>query len=87
MLPELVQVLENEFVPKWEDIMETLIFDEIEEFAELVNEQGLKYTCISLTNWSKMVIRQIRNIDTDTLSVVFGKFPEIIEQVRKIAET
>lgn len=87
VLPELIQVLENEFVPKWEDIMETLIFDEIEEFAEQVNEQGLKYACIPLTNWTKMVMRQIRNIDMDGLSGVFGKFPEIIEHVRKIAET
>ncbi len=86
-LPELIQILENEFIAKWEDIRETLIFDEVGEFAKQVKAQGTKYACGSLTNWGETVIRQMQNFDMESLAVTFEKFPEIIRTLRKIADS
>ena len=83
-LPEPIQILEDECVAEWEDIRETLIFDEIEEFADQIREQGMKYDYPPLVRWSEMMIRKMQNFDMETLPAMFGKFPEIIEDIRKI---
>lgn len=83
-LPELIQILEDECVAEWEDIRETLIFDEIEEFADQVREQGMKYDYPPLVRWSGMMIRKMQNFDMETLPAMFGKLPEIIQELRKI---
>ncbi len=85
LLPELIQTLDDEFIPEWEDIRDSLIFDEVRDFAEQVNELGVKYACGLVTGWSEAVIRQIQDIDMDRLPGTFGKFPEIIKELREIA--
>jgi len=83
--PELIHILENEFTAKWEDIRETLIFDELEDFAEQIHRQGEKYGYAPLTNWGERLIHQMKNFDMESLSGTFGRFPEITEELRKIA--
>lgn len=86
-LPELIQILENEFIAKWEDIRETLIFDELREFADQVSAEGMKCACGPLTDWSKAVIRQMQNFELEYLAVTFENFPEIIKMLKKIADS
>ncbi|RLC02751.1 MAG: hypothetical protein DRI57_29800 [Deltaproteobacteria bacterium] len=85
-LPELIQILEKEFVAKWEDISETLIFDEVGDIVEQVQEQGVKYDCALLTDWAERLIHQMENFDIENLANTFEKFPAIIQELRKIAE-
>ncbi len=81
--PDLIQILENEFIPKWEDIKDTLIFDEVREFAENTDSHGIKYNCRILKNWSETVINQMQNFDIESLEKTFGRFPEIIDKIKK----
>ncbi|MCP4352523.1 MAG: response regulator [Desulfobacterales bacterium] len=81
MLPELIQVLKNEFTAPWEDIRETLFIDEVEEFADQVKEQGEKYSCTPLVKWTEKVIRLMKSYDMEALSAIFGNFPEMIQQL------
>ncbi|MCP4348469.1 MAG: PAS domain S-box protein [Desulfobacterales bacterium] len=83
LLPELIQILDS-FIPTWEDIWDSLIFDEVRDFAEQVNALGAEYACGLLTGWSETVIRQMQDIDVERLPGTFGKFPEIIIKLRKI---
>ncbi len=78
---ELIQLMENEFIPEWRDIRETLIFEDVEEFASQVNRQGLKFSCDILTDWSETVLRQLQAMELENLSSVFGTFPELIKQI------
>ncbi len=80
---ELIQIMENEFIPEWRDIRDTLIFDDVEEFASQVNRQGLKFACEILTDWSGTVLRQLQAMELENLSSVFGTFPELIKQIRQ----
>ncbi len=86
MFPELIRILENEFLPKWEDTQETLIFDEIEEFSIQARMQGAEYGCALLISWSDTVMKQMRQFDMENLSATFEKFPELIKKIRIIAE-
>jgi len=83
---ELIQLMENEFIQEWRDIRDTLIFEDVEEFASQVNRQGLKFDCEFLTDWSETVLRQLQAMELENLSSVFGTFPELIRQIRNIAE-
>jgi len=81
-LPDLIQILENELIPKWKDIKDTLIFDEVREFAENADSRGIKYDCRILRNWSEVVINQMQNFDMESLERTFQKFPEIINKLK-----
>jgi len=81
-LPECLHVLESIFLSKWEDIRETLIFDEVEEFARQVNVQGIKYACTPVVHWSNSVIRHTQNFEINPLQSTFAMFPEIIGELR-----
>ncbi len=85
-IPELIQYMESGLKEKWTDIKETLIFDEVEDFAGLIKEQGEKYSRMSLINWSESVLRYMHSFDMAALSGIFEKFPEIIEELKKQVE-
>ncbi len=82
---ELIQTLENEFTARWEEIRETLIFDEIRDFAKEIHEHAEKYDCETLTNWTERVIREMENFDLESLEGTFGKFPDILNEIRRKA--
>ena len=84
--PELLQTLERTFLSKWEEIRETLIFDEVEDFAKQVNAQGIKYACPLLVHWSNSVIRQTQNFEINPLQTTFERFPEIIRELRVMTD-
>lgn len=82
--PELIRELENEFLPKWEEFRETLIFEEVEDIANRVIVKSEAYGCASLKDWSEKVMTEVRNIDMNRLAEIFGKFPDIIEEPREL---
>jgi len=86
-IPELIQYMESGLKDKWTDIKETLIFDEVEDFAGLIKEQGEKYSRMSLIKWSESVLRYMHSFDMAALSGIFEKFPEIIEELKKQASS
>jgi len=83
-LPELIHTLEDEFAPKWEEIRETLIFDEVGDFAEQVKAQGMKYGCQMLRYWGEKMLSHIQAFNMEELSMTFQRFPNLIAEIRKI---
>ncbi len=83
-LPELIHALEDELAPKWEEIRETLIFDELGDFAEQVKAQGLKYECRLLRHWGEKMLSYIEAFNIEELSGTFQTFPNLIAEIRKI---
>jgi len=81
---ELISILEKEFVPKWKEIRETLIFDEADVFAEQVNAKAAEYGCKLLKDWSENIKYQLQHFDIESLPETFEQFSEITEKLKRL---
>ncbi|MEE4356532.1 MAG: 7TM diverse intracellular signaling domain-containing protein, partial [Desulfococcaceae bacterium] len=67
-LPELIGILEKEYMPLWEDVCENRIFNQIENFADTIRESGEEYGCQMLTDYGERLKKHSRNFDIGKIS-------------------
>jgi signal transduction histidine kinase/DNA-binding NarL/FixJ family response regulator len=81
-MPELIQVLDNEFMPRWNSIKEMFYLDEISDFARDAEETGRKYGVEFLAEYGKRLSRHVQSIDIDEIEKVLGKFSETVDRIK-----
>jgi len=86
-LPELLAVLNGELLEKWQNLRHSYIFNEIEDFADAVNQLGRLYQVSALTSWGASLFNQAQNFDMEKLPVTLEQFPELLKLIAgKITE-
>ncbi|MCP5049186.1 MAG: response regulator [bacterium] len=80
-MPQLIQTLKNSVQPHWEEISETLIFDEIKSFILPVETLGEQYHCPPLVEWSRAVVRCLESFDMEALPRTFRQFEHIMTKL------
>jgi signal transduction histidine kinase/CheY-like chemotaxis protein len=83
---EFMRIMTEDFLPKWEEILETLIFEEIEIFAIQVNALGVEYDYEPMVNWSLEVMHRLKKIDMETLPSTFQRFSDEVDKLYEIRE-
>ncbi len=79
---ELINILENEMVPRWETIRNTFILGEIKNFATDVEEMGKKYNSSQLINWSNHINEQVNHLDMEHLPETLNQFEKILSDFK-----
>ncbi len=82
-LPELIKILNNEYMPEWEKIKNSLIIFEIEEFANKLKETANKYDFKYLRNYSEQLHNSTQSFDIDNIESFLKQFPALIEIIEK----
>ncbi|WP_461631477.1 PAS domain S-box protein [Labilibaculum euxinus] len=81
-LPELIAVLENKFVPIYQNAIQSQMIDQIEEFGKelikLAEENKIEY----LKDYASEVCSLADNFEIDRLLKTLVKFPKVIEQLK-----
>ncbi len=85
VLPELLNILENEVKNKWERVSSKFIFDEIEQFANEIKELGERYSLNVLLKWGEELYQQVIDFDMERLPQTLGHFPELVTTIYKIS--
>jgi CheY-like chemotaxis protein len=80
----LARILADEFLPEWETISETLIFDELNAFADRIKTLAEEYECAALTRWIGKIGLRMEQYDIDGLRETFAKFGDLIEKIGKV---
>lgn len=83
-LPELFQSLENDYMPKLEELKETLTINEIEEFAINIQDLCKQYQYSPIIKWGKKLETQASMFDTDAMSKTFEDFPKLIQDIKSL---
>jgi PAS domain S-box-containing protein len=81
-LPEFMKLLENEIVPKWDDLSEVFFIDDIAEFALELKQTALEFHLDFLADYSEKLYEQARNFDIEALEIIMAEFPAIAEKIR-----
>jgi two-component system sensor histidine kinase EvgS len=85
-LPELLEILEKDFAPKWQEIKNTFILGEISTFACEIEVLGDKFKATPLVIWSKKVQEQVVSLDMEHLPNTLIEFNVILENLHSLVE-
>ncbi len=81
-IPELLQILETEFKPRWEEINDMLIMDEAQEFADDLAQTGREYDLQPLTDYGDRFSDCVQAYDTVGVKTHLAEFPKILKLVK-----
>ena len=84
-LPELLCVLEKEFLPKWKECKEMLSFDVIEASAAQLKQLAEEHQIGFLTAYARKVQKAAQHFYYDELETLLDEFPRITDRIRDIA--
>ncbi|NPD48138.1 MULTISPECIES: PAS domain-containing hybrid sensor histidine kinase/response regulator [unclassified Lentimicrobium] len=82
-IPELANILEVDFLPKWEEIKDGNVLFEIEDFANELKQISGKYSVEFLTNYSAILLENIEMINTEALEKQLANFPDIVKRLKE----
>lgn len=84
-LPELINKLESDMIPKWKSITDSAIaVDETTAFAQKILEMANDHQCVSLASYAKELIESIDNFDIELIEGLLKEFPEQIERLKRL---
>jgi len=76
--PEKAAILKEKFYGKWEQAMEEMIINEIEELTNDIRVFADKYRLIPAIIWADKLKGYIANFDIEMITVSMARFPEIL---------
>jgi len=85
-LPELIAHMEEELAPKWQRLHNTFFFQEIESFAEEVNQLGRKFQIPLLQSWAELLRQQSKHFDIEKLPATLNGFPMLLKEVQRFEQ-
>jgi PAS domain S-box-containing protein len=85
-LPQLLEILENQFTGDWKRISDVFILDDVETFAVEINQLGNQYQLSLLTQWGDKLLKEIRNYDMENAPITLAYFPELVKKITALAK-
>lgn len=82
-IPELLQLLNDNYLPNWTKIKNTLVIFEIEEFAKQLKTTAENFKFELLIQYCDSLLKNIRNFDIGKLEKELNSFPELITEINK----
>ncbi len=77
----LIQQLETELFPHWQEVCRTKVFSDIERFAERTKRIGKEQRCTALINYGDKLKTHSSNFAVEKMKAVLYAYPELIEQL------
>ncbi len=83
-LPELIQLLENSFMPQWEEINDLLIMDDVKQFSTDLNQLAQEYQLQPLIDYSDQLYQHAISYDVPGVIKQMLAFPKMCEWVQDL---
>lgn len=84
VLSEMLDILENDFIPVWKDIKDDLLIYEIESFINNLEERTKDYPCPNLKKYCEALKVGVESFDIDKIETQLHEFPGLIQRLRKL---
>ncbi len=81
LIKHLTETLENVFMPRWKEIKEMIMMDEVEVFAGELNNIVQEYKIHLLTDYSNRLCEHAQNYDVDEVEKMVAEFPQVVSTV------
>jgi len=81
-LAELVEKLESEIRPEWENLKDSYVITDISDFAQKVKESTSKYDYQPFISWLNLLEKKIKTFDVEKIHETLNEFPDIISRMK-----
>lgn len=83
-IKKLLNEIDSTYKPKWENIRNTFIFNDITKFANEIIQLAKTYQANKLLNWAKELQEHANNLDMEKLPGTLNFFDSIEEEYKKM---
>ncbi len=81
-LPVLLQTLEEKMLPVWQEIIDMIETDAVEEFAEQLIDLGKKHHASILINYATKLRDKAQEFDIDGVELTLEEFSAILDRIK-----
>ncbi len=85
-IPELLHILNDNYLPDWTKIKSTLVIFEIEEFAKQLKTTAENFKFELLIQYCDSLLENIRNFDIGKMEKELNSFPELVTEIKKYSK-
>ncbi len=85
-IPELLEKLNEEYIPRLEELQNTMIMSDLEDFGDDMIRLGDQYKIEKLHHWAEMFLRQVQNFDMENLPKTIANFSKLKNALNKYYE-
>lgn len=82
ILPEMIESLEKNFIPQWQQIKNDLIIYEIENFSKVLSDFAFKKSCAKLDAYCKDLDLALQSFDIELIEKKLGLFGDLVEDLK-----
>jgi PAS domain S-box-containing protein len=83
-LPELIEVLNKNFIPRWKEVKDDLMMPDLQCFAEDLEKRVRIYNCVPVQDFCEELLVGIESFDVDAIEKQMFEFPILIDELRKL---
>ncbi len=83
-LPEILKVLNEKYLPLWENIKDQLILFKIEEFCDGLKQLAVQYQFQFLIDYTRKMNEDLETVDLESLKKVLKDFPLLVNKIATI---
>ncbi len=82
-ISELAGLLKTSFVPRWKEINEMLVIEEVMEFAADLEKVGHEYESCLITDYFDVLHQTIENYDVIGIKAQVAQFPKLVAEIEQ----
>lgn len=85
-LPEFLRKLEKDFTPYWENVSANMVLNDIEIFAESLENVSLQYRYLPLQKWAQKVYTQASSFDGKAVKYSLFQYSDEIQSLSEMLQ-
>jgi len=86
-LPDLLDVLHDQFIPQWDTIKDHWVLFKIEDFALQLRKTAEEYQMDCLEKFSTQLIEAVESLDLERIRELLEQFPDIVKGLEQLTES
>ena len=85
-LPEILRLLNEKYIPRWENIKDHFVLYKIEEFCNELNQLAMNYQFRFLMDYAGKMNRQVESVHLESIKEMLKEFPQIITKIASLSK-
>jgi|GEM_PF-913454 len=85
MLPDMIRILENEFLVRWEGFRQQLPMDAVRAFGQDIRALGTVHGLEILASYGEDLMTHVDAFDVSQMQAAIDSFPDLVQTIKKLA--
>lgn len=79
---DMLRLLEDEYLPEWENVSDVFLIDDIENFAMRISVIGENYKCETVRDYGRTLLENAMNFKVTKIRRTLNEFPDLIKRLK-----